>query len=86
MLAYILGITKRDNKGIANRGRFQGLQIGVRRIANRGSLRHFKSGQGISYVGQRDFKSRQRLPIRARKITNRGRDFKLEQGLQIGVE
>ena len=54
MLAYILGITKRDNKGIANRGRFQGLQIGVRRIANRGSLRHFKSGQGF-HIGAKRF-------------------------------
>ena len=42
MLAYILGITKRDNKGIANWGRFWGLQIGAKRlqmvvgISNRG--------------------------------------------------
>ena len=43
MLAYILGITKRDNKRITNRRRFYGLQIGARAITNRGSLRGFKS-------------------------------------------
>ena len=41
MLAYMLRITKRDNKGIGNRGRFQGLQIRARRIVNRDSLRNF---------------------------------------------
>ena len=45
MLAHILGITKRGNKGIANRGRFYELQIGARGTANRDSLRDFKSGQ-----------------------------------------
>ena len=49
MLAYVLGITKRANKGITNRGRFYGLQIGVRGITNRGSLRYFKSGQGFYF-------------------------------------
>ena len=34
MLAYILGIRKRGNNGIANRGRFQALQIGARGLAN----------------------------------------------------
>ena len=43
--ACLLGITKRCNKEITNRGRFQGLQIGSRGITNRGSLRDFKSGQ-----------------------------------------
>ena len=56
MLAYILGITKRCSKGIRNRGRFQGLQIGARETTNRGSLRDFKSGKKISNRG-RDFKS-----------------------------
>ena len=79
MLAYILGITKRGNKGITNRGRFQGLQIGARGITNRGSLRDFKSGQ-------KNYKSGQRLQIEAREIINRGWDFKLGHGLQIGAE
>ena len=34
MLAYILGIRKRGNNGIANRGKFQALQIGARGIPN----------------------------------------------------
>ena len=38
MLAYILGKTKQDNKGITNQGRFQG-------TTNRGE-RDYKSGQG----------------------------------------
>ena len=42
MLAYILGITKRDNKGIANWGRFWGLQI-EGEITNRGK-RDYKVG------------------------------------------
>ena len=56
MLAYILGITKRDNKGIPNWGRFWGLQIGAKRlqmvvgISNRGKeisnrRRDYKPGQ-----------------------------------------
>ena len=80
-------------QGLQN-GTIRGLQIGA-------GFRDYKSGkeglqigvvQGISnragdfISGQRDFKSGQRLPIGARKITNRGRAFKLEQGLQIGVE
>ena len=39
MLAYILGIT--------NPGRFSGIQIGTRKIANLGSLKDFKSGQKV---------------------------------------
>ena len=53
MLAYILGITKRGNKGITNLGRFYGLQIRARGIRNRGSLRDFKSGQKDYTKGQR---------------------------------
>ena len=45
MLAYILGITKRDNKGITNRARLSGLQIGARGIKYRGGFRDFKSAQ-----------------------------------------
>ena len=83
MLAYILGITKRGNKGITNRGRFLGLQIGAREITNRGSLRDFKSGQ-------KDYKSGQGFQTGAKKfqigaeITNRGKtDYR--QGFQIGA-
>ena len=86
---------KRGNKIIINRGRFQGLQIGVRGITNRGSLRDFKSGQ-------KDYKLGLRFQIGARGITNRGslryfksgqkdyklgqKDFKSGQGLQIDTE
>ena len=42
MLSYILGITKRGNEGITNRGRFYGLQITTRGNKNRGSLRDFQ--------------------------------------------
>ena len=45
MLAYILGITKRGNKGITKRYRFWGLQIGARGITNKGNLKDFKLGQ-----------------------------------------
>ena len=38
MLAYILGITKRGNKGITNRGSFYELQIEARGITNKGKL------------------------------------------------
>ena len=56
----------------------EGLQIGGdleisnwgKKITNRG--RKFK-------LGQKDFKSGQRLQIRARGISNRGRDYKLVQ-------
>ena len=53
MLAYILGITKRGNKGITNLGRFYGLQIRARAITSRDSLRDFKSGQKDYKLGQR---------------------------------
>ena len=72
MLAYLLGITKRGNKGITNRGRFQGLQIRARKITNRGSLRDFK-------LRKKDYKSGQRFQIGAKRfqvgaeITNRCR-------------
>ena len=52
MLAYVLGITKRGNKGITNLVRFYGLQIRVRRITDRGSLRDFQSGQKDYKLGQ----------------------------------
>ena len=47
MLAYILGITRRDNKEITNR---------ARGITNRDSLKDFK-------LWQRDFKLGQKLQI-----------------------
>ena len=52
MLAYILGITKRGNKGITDLCRFYGLQIRARGITSRGSLRDFKSGQKDYKLGQ----------------------------------
>ena len=55
MLAYILAITKRGNKGITNLGKYFGLQIRARGIANRGSLRDFKSGQK-NYISGQGFK------------------------------
>ena len=73
MLVYILGITKRGNKEITNRGKVQGLQIGERVITNRGSFR--------------DFKSRRKITNPGKEISNRGnRDYKPGQGLQIGAE
>ena len=53
MLAYILEITERGNKGTTDRGRFKGLQIGARGTANRGSLRYFKSGKGFQIEAKR---------------------------------
>ena len=86
MLAYILGITKRGNKGITNRGRFQGLQIGASGITNRGSLRNFKSGQKDYELGQGFQIGAKRFQFGA-AITNRGKgDCKLGQGFQIGAE
>ena len=52
MLAYILGITKRGNKGITNLGRSYGLQIRAREITNKGSLMDFKSRQKDYKSGQ----------------------------------
>ena len=73
MRAYILGITTQGNKGIINRGRVQGLQIGARVITNTGSFRDFKSGKKITNRGK--------------ETSNRGnRDYKPGQGLQIGAE
>ena len=82
-LAYILEVTKWGNKGIKNRGRFQGLQIGARRIVNRGSLRDLKLEQKDYKSGQIDFKSRQ-VDFKSGQerfqtgvgISNRGRDYK----------
>ena len=47
-------------------------------MTNRGSFRNFKLGQIITNWG-RDLKSGQRLQIRARGISNRGRDDKSKQ-------
>ena len=62
MLAYILGITKRGNKGITKRYRFWGLQIGARGITNKGNLKDFKLGQKITNRGK--------------EISNRSSDYK----------
>ena len=78
-------VTKRGNKGITNRARFQQLQIRARRSTNMGNFRNFKSGQ-------KDYKSGQGFKIPAKRfqigadITNWGRDYKSGQGLQIGAE
>ena len=70
----IIWVTKRDNKGIINRDRFYGSQMGARGITNRGNFRDFKSEEI-------DFKQGQRLH------KNWGKeDFKSGQGLQIGAE
>ena len=47
MLAYVLGITKRGNKGITNWGQ-EGFQIGPREITNLG--KDFKSWQGLQIL------------------------------------
>ena len=78
--------TKQGNKGIANLGRFYGLQIGARGVKKRASFRDFRSGQKDYKLGQRDFKSGQRVQIGARGISNRGRNYKSGQGLQIGAK
>ena len=54
MLAYVLEITKRGSNMIANRNRFQRLQIETRRITNRSNLRNFK-------LGGKDYKLMERL-------------------------
>ena len=72
MLAYILGIAKRDNKEIKNQGRFQGLQNGARGITNRGNLRDSKSGQRYFKSG-RDYKSGQDRLQTGAGITNQCR-------------
>ena len=53
MLTYILGITKRGNKGITNWVKFEGLQIGARGITNWGKKDYkprqkFQMGEGIT--------------------------------------
>ena len=68
MLVYILGITKRGNKGITDLGRFYRLQVRATGITNRRSLKDFKlrkkrlqigsvvlnQGKEISNRGKRD--------------------------------
>ena len=54
-------LRKWDNKGFTNRGRFQGLQIGARRITKRSSFGDFKSRR-------KDYKSGQGLQIRAEQL------------------
>ena len=50
MLAYILGITKRGNKGITDLDRFYRLQVRATGITNRGRLKDFK-------LRKKDYKS-----------------------------
>ena len=68
MLVYILGITKRGNKGITDLGRLYRLQVRATGITNRRSLKDFKlrkkrlqigsvvlnQGKEISNRGKRD--------------------------------
>ena len=56
-------VTKRVNKGIKKR---------AIEITNKGTFRDFK-------LGQKDFKSGQRLQIGARGISNQGRNYKSVQ-------
>ena len=93
MLAYILGITKLGIKRIRKSRQILGSTNRGKRVTNIGSLRDFILGQKKNTnrgryfkLGQRDFKSGQRLQIRAIEITNRDRDLKLVLGLQIGAE
>ena len=65
MLAHILGITKWGNKGITNRIRFYGLQIGERGITNKGSLRDFKSGKKDYKLGKGSHIEANRFQIEA---------------------
>ena len=65
MLAYILGITKRGNKGITDLRRFYGLQIGERGITNKGSLRDFKSGKKVYKLGKGSHIGAKRFQIEA---------------------
>ena len=87
MLSYILGITKWGSKGITNRIRFYGLQIGERGITNEGSLRDFKSEKKFTnwgrdlILGQRDFKSKLKLQIMSRECTCRERNYKSVQNM-----
>ena len=81
MLAYILGIKKRGNKGITNRGRFQGLQIGARGITNRRCFKGFQIGLKRLQIGAQRFQIGQRLQIGAIETTNRGRDYKSVQNM-----
>ena len=75
MLAYVLGITKRGNKEITNRVRFQ--RLPGRRDYQQGQLKRFPLGAK---------RSGQRFQIGA-EITNQGkRDYKPGQGIQIGAE
>ena len=92
MLAYISGITKLGIKRIRKLRQILESTNRGKRVTNIGSLRDFKLGQKNTNrgryfkLGQRDFKSGQRLQIRAIEITNRDRDLKLVLGLQIGAE
>ena len=72
MLACILGIKKRGNKGITNWGTFEWLQIRARVATKRVSFRGIKSGQ-------KDYKMTQGFQMVAKRfqigveITNRGK-------------
>ena len=76
----IFWVTRRSNKGITNRGRFQGLQIGSALVISNWGKKITNRGWDL-ILGQRDFKSGQRLQVGARRISNRARDYKSVQNI-----
>ena len=58
-------------------GQLKGFQTGAKKL---------QIGEGISNWGKDISNEGRKLQIEARQITNRGRDFKPRQGLQIGAE
>ena len=74
----IFWITKRGHKEITNQGSFCGLQIMEEGWQIGAALGISNWGKKITNWG-RDLKSGQRLQIRARGISNRGRDDKSKQ-------
>ena len=85
-LEKIFWVAKRGNKGIKNLGTFYGLQIGVRGITNRGSFSLGISNRGKKIANRtKDFKSVQRLQIRATRISNQGRDYNSVQKTLLGI-
>ena len=71
--------------GITNRGKY-GLQIGAgREITNRGRM-YYKLGQVKRLqIGAKGLQNAAEITNRGKRITNRGRDYKTGQGLQIGA-
>ena len=72
MLVYILGITKRVNKGITNRGQVSGTTKRGKRDYKQGQLKGFQIGTKRLQIGAG-------ISNRDKKISNQGRDYKLGQ-------